>query len=301
MPERYTTAIRRSRADCTRPAFSAVCVATPVACGCSGSMHEIATTPDGSDGKAARRNPDWTRDETILLFDLYLSAPRAEKTHPEVIALSLVLRAAGRRDGRAVLPNFRNPPGIAMRLRNFGKHDPRAPPGQNAGLRPGGAIDAQVWREFGTDQSRLAAEVLRIRRSISSQQWTASDRSSRGPAPSFGSRVSVSEDGRTGVYLLLLDGPLDLLSPGSILAAGWAVIKFGRTSDLERRMSELSCGLPPGAAIRYLPLGFRRFGCGADAHTFERQMLDMCDRSSWSLGGEFAYAPLAAVRRAMAE
>jgi hypothetical protein len=263
-------------------------------------MHETATTPDGSDGRAARRNPDWTRDETILLFDLYLSAPRAEKTHPEVIALSSVLRAAGQRDGRAELLNYRNPSGIAMRLRNFGKHDPQAPPGQNAGLRPGGAIDAQVWREFGTDRAALAAEVSRIRRSISSEQWTVRDRSSRGPSPSFGRRVSVSEDGRTGVYLLLLDGPLDLLAPGRILRPGWAVIKLGRTGNLERRMSELSCGLPPGAAIRYLPLGLRMFGSGTDAHAFERQMLDLCDRSGWSLGGEFAYAPLREVRRALA-
>lgn len=72
-------------------------------------MHDIATTPAGSIGKAARRHPDWTRDETILLCDLYLRAPRAEKTNPEMIALSSVLWAAGRRDGRAVLPNFRNP------------------------------------------------------------------------------------------------------------------------------------------------------------------------------------------------
>ncbi|GLI99660.1 hypothetical protein CA262_20935 [Sphingobium sp. GW456-12-10-14-TSB1] len=57
-------------------------------------MHEIATTPDGSNGREARHNPDWTRDETILLFNLYLRASRTENTHPEVIALSLVLRAA---------------------------------------------------------------------------------------------------------------------------------------------------------------------------------------------------------------
>ncbi|MBZ9648180.1 hypothetical protein K9B33_11525 [Sphingobium sp. 3R8] len=264
-------------------------------------MHEITTTLDGSNRRAVRRNPDWTRDETILLFDLYLRAPRAEKTHPEVIALSSVLRAAGRRDGRAVLPNFRNPSGIAMRLRNFRKHDPQVPPSQNAGLRPGGAIDARIWSEFGTDLAALAVEVSRIRRLISSEQWTVRDRSSRGPAPSFGRTVSISEDGRTGVYLLLLDGPLNLLAPGKILTAGWAVIKFGRTGNLERRMSELSGGLPPGATIRYLPLGLRMFGNGADAHTFERQMLDMCDRFGWSLGGEFAYAPLAQVRHALAE
>ncbi len=262
-------------------------------------MDEIATAPDGSDGKVAKRNPAWTREETILLFDLYLSAPRAEKSHPEVVALSSILRAAGRRDGRATLPNFRNPSGIAMRLRNFGKHDPQAPVGQDVGLRPGGAIDAQIWREFGADLAALDVEVWRIRRSISQEQWTIRDRSSRGPAPSFGQRVSTTEDGRTGVYLLLLDGPLELLAPGHRTFGGWAVIKFGRTGNLDRRMSELSCGLPPSAAIRFYPLGIRMFGSGVDAHEFERHMLDMCDRFGWSLGGEFAYAPLAEARHAL--
>lgn len=262
-------------------------------------MHEIEISTDASGRKAARRNPDWTRDETILLLDLYLRARRAEKTHPEVLALSLVLRAIGRRDGRAELPNFRNPSGIAMRLRNLGKHDPKAPAGRDVGLRPGGAIDAQIWGEFGNDRAALAADVSRIRRSISTGAWTVHDRSSRGPVPSFGQRVSATEDGRTSVYLLLLDGPLDLLAPGRAPCPDWAVIKFGRTENLSRRMSELSCGLPPGAAIRYLPIGFRMFGGGVEAHKFERQMLDLCDRFGWSLGGEFAYAPLAEVLLAL--
>lgn len=74
------------------------------------------------------RNPDWSRDETILLMALYRSAPRAGRSHPEVRALSHLLQAAGRREGRMVAANFRNADGIAMRLRNFGRHDPVADP-----------------------------------------------------------------------------------------------------------------------------------------------------------------------------
>lgn len=246
------------------------------------------------------RNPDWSRDETILLMDLYLSAPKSAKTHPEVVALSTMLRAAGRRDGRAVLASFRNPAGIALRLRNFGRHDPDAPPGRDSRLRPGGAIDIQVWREFGGNRAALADEVARIRRSFSAADWTPGKRSSRGPAPAFGLRTSATVDGRTGVYLLLIDGPIGVLAPQVEAMDGRVLVKIGRTTDLDRRMAELTSGLPPGAAICYVPIGLRLFGLAADAHCFERRLLDICDREGWSLGGEFAYAPLDMIKAELA-
>lgn len=252
----------------------------------------------GTDGG---RNPDWSHDETVLLMDLYLSAPRAGKNHPEVIALSTMLRAAGRQDGRSVLASFRNPTGIAMRLRNFGRHDPAAPPERDAGWRPGGAMDRQVWEEFGNDRAALDSEVSRIRRLICAHSWLPATRSSRGPAPTFGTRMSVTIDGRTGVYLLLVDGPLDALAPGVKTEGGRSVVKVGRTSHLDRRISELASGLPPGAAIRYVPIGLRMFASAMDAHRFERRLLELCDRENWSLGGEFAYAPLNALKVALLE
>ncbi|MEA3050883.1 MAG: 5-methylcytosine-specific restriction enzyme [Sphingomonadales bacterium] len=245
------------------------------------------------------RNADWSREETILLMDLYLSAPRAGKTHPEVIALSTLLRAAGRRGGAAVSPTFRNPAGIAMRLRNFGRHDPQAPAGRDAGLRPGGAVDVQVWTEFGGDRNALTLEVARVRRSITADDWRPNPRSSRGPAPSFGPKVSFLSDGRTGVYLLLIDGPLTVLAPNLPEEAGRALVKIGRTGDLDRRMAELAGGLPPDAAIRYVPIGLRIFPDAARAHAFERGLLDLCDNARWSLGGEFVYAPLDALKVAL--
>ncbi len=237
------------------------------------------------------RNPDWSRDETVLLMQLYLSAPRAGRGHPEVQALSTLLRGAARRVGQAVPPTLRNPSGIAMRLRNFGRHDPDAPQGRDAGLKPGGAVDGLVWREFGGDASALAAEVARVRRAFARPE-RAVLLSSRGPGPSFGERVSVAEDGETGVYLLLIDGPIALLAPGMSHQEGFATVKAGRTSDLERRVAELSAGLPPRAAVAYVPLALRAFGSADEAHAFERGVLDAFDREGWSLGGEFAYAPI---------
>src|SRR5947209_19625400 len=112
---------------------------------------------------SAGRNPDWSRDETILLMDLYLAAPRAAKTHPAVLGLSALLRAATRAQGQPMLSSFRNPAGIAMRLRNFGRLAPNAVAGRDTGLRPGGAVDRAVWREFGRAPEKLASEVERIR------------------------------------------------------------------------------------------------------------------------------------------
>ena len=233
-------------------------------------------------------------------MDLYLSAPRAERTHPQVVALSAVLRAAGRRDGRAVLPSFRNPAGIAMRLRNFAKQDPEAPVGRNAGLRPGGAIDRVVWDEFSADRAALAAEVSRIRSSISAIAWSPCAHSSRGPAPTFGTRSVTTADRHAGVYLLLIEGPLATLAPLTAPRGGFELVKLGRTVDLERRIAELSCGLPPGTLIRYIPIGMRMFASGGEAHRFERHLLNLCDREGWSLGGEFAYAPLGILKSALA-
>ena len=245
------------------------------------------------------RNPDWTRDETVLLMALYRSAPRAGRSHPEVRALSSVLRAAGRRDGRMVAATFRNPEGIGMRLRNFGRHDPAAPVGRDAGLKPGGSIDVAVWAEFGDDLIALEAEVARLRRSITADDWLPERRSSRGPAPSFGPREIAATDGDADVYLLHVDGPVDVLIPGLPRGVDRSVCKIGRTGSLDRRLAELASGLPPTSAIRYAPVSLRRFRSAMRAHAFERQLLDLCDAEGWSLGGEFAYAPLAKLKTAM--
>lgn len=255
-------------------------------------MEMIAAEPDPV------RNPDWTRDETILLMDLYLHAPRAGKSHPEVVALSALLRAAGHRGSRPRLATFRNPTGIAMRLRNFGKLDPEAPPGRDVGWRPGSSMDAAIWREFGEDRGGLAREVERIHQTIALDGWQQGKRSSRGPVPSFGARTAAINDAKTAVYLLLISGSRDVLIPGIPPKEGCAVVKVGRTANLPRRMAELASGLPPSASIRHIPIGLRSFSSAETAHAFERSILDLSDSKGWSLGGEFVYAPLSELRSA---
>jgi hypothetical protein len=244
----------------------------------------IETGKTGASAGKVGRNPDWTRDETILLMNLYLSTPKAEKGHPDVQALSHVLRAAGRRDGRAVLPSFRNPDGIAMRLRNFGKRDPDAPAGQNAGLRAGGAIDRLIWEEFSQNREGLAQEVSRIRRTISAGDWQRERRSSRGPAPAFSARAVQVSDGPCCAYLLLLDGDLSVLAPNVAPLDDHAVYKIGRTSDINRRIFELAHGLPPGAAIHYIPVCLKVLPSAEAAHVEERRLLEYCNGNSWVSG-----------------
>ncbi|MDO7843557.1 GIY-YIG nuclease family protein [Sphingomonas immobilis] len=294
---RYTTQIQRSSVECPGAAYNREHVAETPIPRCIHRMTMNAPRSEAPSSEPRRRNPDWTRDETILLMDLYLSAPRASKAHPEVAALSALLRAAARRTGLVVLASFRNPAGIAMRLRNFGRHDPHAPPSRDSGLRPGGAIDAEIWAAFGGNNAALAAEVNRIRRGLRAEDWLPHQRSSRGPAPVIGTRRTVFADGPTSVYLLLIDGPISVLAPNMLPVDGASLVKIGRTNDLDRRLSELASGLPRRAAIHYIPIGVRNFKSGADAHSFERTLLDQCDQRGWSLGGEFAYAPLKIVKK----
>ncbi len=187
-----------------------------------------------------------------------------------------------------------------MRLRNFAKQDPDLPAGRNAGLRKGGMIDRIVWEEFVNNRARLEAEVSRIRRSAFMGALRTTTRSSHGPMPAFGVRSGLTVDGATGVYLLLIDGPLATLAPSTAIQDGFKLVKLGRTMDLERRIAELSSGLPPSSLIRYLPLGMRMFPSGGEAHSFERRLLDICDAEGWALGGEFAYAPLDRIKSALA-
>lgn len=56
------------------------------------------------------RNPDWSRNDTILVLDLYRKAPRAGATRSAVIALSRDLNIVARHAGAEPVATFRNPP-----------------------------------------------------------------------------------------------------------------------------------------------------------------------------------------------
>ncbi|PZU15319.1 MAG: hypothetical protein DI591_10585 [Citromicrobium sp.] len=245
---------------------------------------------DKGSGGAPASNADWSRDETVLLMALYRRHPKAEKRHPEVVALSALLRGAALARGAAISPTYRNPAGIAMKLRNFAKYDPSPTLPLGAGLRGGGKVDRQVWGEFGRDDAALAAEVVRVRRAFSSGLENL-EAPSRGPGPASGTHVHVRDDVAGCVYLALVDGPLDILAPDRPdPAATMMVMKVGRTGDLDRRIAELRSGLPPLSSIAYVPLAVRDFAGGEAAHEFEQTLLAASHQRGWSLGREFVLA-----------
>jgi 5-methylcytosine-specific restriction enzyme A len=105
-------------------------------------------------------NPKWTRDETILALDLYLrtrpSVP--SDTHPEVIALSELLRALPIHPRRDRNETFRNPSGVAFKLQNL--HSVAT----GKGLANASQMDQEVWAEFGSNPNDLftLAEAIRF-------------------------------------------------------------------------------------------------------------------------------------------
>jgi len=114
------------------------------------------------------KNPNWTREETLLGLDLYLRhRPRLlDEEHPEVMALSGMLRRLAELRGTRGKSNFRNPNGVAMKLGNLSSRDPEGPEGRK-GLDQGAkAMQAAVWAEFETDPPQFQADVTALRDEI---------------------------------------------------------------------------------------------------------------------------------------
>ena len=110
----------------------------------------------------AKRNPPWSRDELILALDLYRRHDGRDPgdTHPDVVALSALLREMA---GGSGLATFRNANGVAMKLMNFRSLDTNFTRGGGKGLNAASKLDKAVWTEFSTDRQALAvaAELLR--------------------------------------------------------------------------------------------------------------------------------------------
>ncbi len=104
-------------------------------------------------------NPDWTRDETILALDLYLSlaGERVRSSSPEIQELSAFLRSLPYHATAAKKPTFRNPPGVAFKLQNIRQI------ATGKGLENVSKTDRTVWSELGhqPDEVRVLAKAIR--------------------------------------------------------------------------------------------------------------------------------------------
>jgi hypothetical protein len=232
------------------------------------------------------RNPDWTFDEAVLLLALYRRNPNAEAQDPGVRALSRLLVQSADLRGVTPLPTYRNPPGVAMRLRNLTGIDPIYLESGRKGLPRGPAVDRSVWAQFAEDPAALALAEQDIEARWS-RAWTSNEDQkpspSRGPVPSYGGRSTVHADGPTEVYLMQLDGPVERLLPNG----HDPLLKLGLSNDVERRLAELNAGFPTILGLRWRKV--RTWPCenGRAAWTLERAALLASHAAGWSLGGEF--------------
>lgn len=107
------------------------------------------------------RNPNWTKDESILALDLYsrVGYRVLSGNHPEVVALSELMNSLPIHPQELRDSKFRNPSGINTKLANFRHLDPDRP----GGLSGAPQIDRAVWSEFAGDIPRLRRVVELIR------------------------------------------------------------------------------------------------------------------------------------------
>lgn len=233
-----------------------------------------------------KQNPDWTYEEAILLLALYRRNPAAAADDPGVIELSRRLNASAGRRGVTPSATYRNPTGVAMRLRNLNGIDPAYAARSLKGLPGGPRIDKIVWARFSESPAELAAaeaEILASWAIAEPSRARARAEPSRGPTPSFGTRLAQRRDGPTDVYLLQLAGPLERL-----LGAGVpAPLKIGLSNAVARRIGELNEGLPAVLALQWTLVRTWPRDTGVGAWALERASLLAAHAAGWCLGGEF--------------
>jgi len=96
----------------------------------------------------------WTREESILAFELYCRIPfqRTKANNPAVKELARLLR--------------RTPASVARKLGNFGAFDPELRENEISGLSHTSKLDRQVWDEFHADWNGLVWTASQIRQEM---------------------------------------------------------------------------------------------------------------------------------------
>lgn len=96
-------------------------------------------------------SPNWTREELILAFNLYLKLPfgKMHRGNPDVMKLAAIL-------GR------RTPDSVAMRLTNFASVDPYHQQRGVRGMSGGRNQVKPIWDQFINNQEELVFESERI-------------------------------------------------------------------------------------------------------------------------------------------
>lgn len=117
-------------------------------------------------GLVVKRNPDWSRDELILAFRLYMRHRQnvPAKSGVEVARLSRLLRHMAQRSTRS--PSYRNTDGVYMKLMNFRIIDPEYTTKEKVGLKNNGKDELRVWELYANNLLALEAAADAIEAAI---------------------------------------------------------------------------------------------------------------------------------------
>lgn len=92
------------------------------------------------------KSNNWTREETIVAFNVYCKIPfkDSSKTHPTIIKYANIIG--------------RSPSALNMKIGNFGRLDPELKKQGITGLVNGSKLEEEVWNEFNGNWGKLAFE-----------------------------------------------------------------------------------------------------------------------------------------------
>jgi len=102
-------------------------------------------------GKESRYGELWSREESLLAFELYCRIPfqKTKANNPAVKGLANLLR--------------RTPASVARKLGNFGAFDPALQKLDISGLTHTSKLDREIWDEFHADWNNLVWEANLLR------------------------------------------------------------------------------------------------------------------------------------------
>lgn len=96
------------------------------------------------------KDNNWTREETIIAFNVYCKVPfkSSSKTNPIIIKYANIIG--------------RSPSALNMKVGNFGRLDPELKKQGITGLINGSKLDEDVWNEFNGNWDKLAFESEKL-------------------------------------------------------------------------------------------------------------------------------------------
>ncbi|MCL1986581.1 MAG: HNH endonuclease [Firmicutes bacterium] len=99
-----------------------------------------------------KRPPNWTKEETLLAFELYYTLPSSQNNrvqNPQIVALAQLLG--------------RTPGSVKLKLQNFKSYDPNYTKIGRVGLAHGSKLDKEICEEFWANSDEVVETVQEIK------------------------------------------------------------------------------------------------------------------------------------------